>query len=680
MGPSGSGKSSLLYVLGGLEPPTSGVVRLGERRAVRARQHADLRCSATPTSASSFRTTVCCRSAPCSRTCSSPRSSGPRDRRRRRARADAAAARRAWRAARSPARRTLRRREAARGDRARAHSLAPAPALRRADRQSRRRRGRERGRPPARTASPTSRRFCWSSRIAIDWPPGSSGAGRSLAASSRSNATMGTLIRASLVALPRPARAGRRRRRGRGLGARRRAARRIVRAREPARSRVEPARRDRARRGDDHVVSRGVGGRSAAVGPTRAIAAAAPILAVDRNGDARRQPPHRGPRPGVRHRRSVSRISRPRIGRAHGPRRLDERRPRSGTGRRSRRQRPVASRQAHRHPAEQPAGPARRCELERIRLTAARTLDRAALGEFSLLPSQGPALSLFVPLSSPAAGSRPRGRGQCRADSDGRRRHRRRTRRRRASSRRSSRRAQLDDLGLTVRRGAADTVTVLESRSGLIPDDLARAALRSAAEGGATAVGALTYLANSIRAGGREIPYSVISAMDLEAYGRLARLRLLRPITPTPRHRGHDRIAAAHLAERVGRLGSRASPPAIRSTSITFSGPIRTVCKRARHVPFRRHRADDRRRRRQHADAGVSGHHRRQRRHVVGSAISRRHEARAARPTRTTGTRGARRRKRSSRSTSVSGCGSARSARCHRSVRCVLRPSGRIAP
>ena len=157
----------------------------------------------------------------------------------------------------------------------------------------------------------------------------------------------------------------------------------------------------------------------------------------------------------------------------------------------------------------------------RIRLTAARTVDRAALGEFSLLPSQGPVLSLFVPLSrlqqdlDLEADANAVLIRMAAADIDA-------TRDVARVQQALESTAQLRDLGLTVRRGAADTVTVLESRSGLIPDDLARAALRSAAEGGATAVGALTYLANSIRAGGREIPYSVISAMDLEAYGRLA--------------------------------------------------------------------------------------------------------------------------------------------------------------
>jgi putative ABC transport system permease protein len=157
---------------------------------------------------------------------------------------------------------------------------------------------------------------------------------------------------------------------------------------------------------------------------------------------------------------------------------------------------------------------------ERIRLSAARTVDRAALGEFSLLPGQGPALSLFVPLR----------RLQQDLDLDA---QANAVLVRLAAPDRDpavdvahvqqalEAAAQLADLGLTVRRGAGDGVAVLESRSGLIPDDVANAAIRSAGAGRPT-VGALSYLANSIRAGGREIPYSVIAAIDLEAYTRLS--------------------------------------------------------------------------------------------------------------------------------------------------------------
>ena len=35
---------------------------------------------------------------------------------------------------------------------------------------------------------------------------------------------------------------------------------------------------------------------------------------------------------------------------------------------------------------------------QRIRLNVARVLDRASLGEFSLAPSQGPVLALYVPI------------------------------------------------------------------------------------------------------------------------------------------------------------------------------------------------------------------------------------------------------------------------------------------
>jgi ABC-type lipoprotein release transport system permease subunit len=152
---------------------------------------------------------------------------------------------------------------------------------------------------------------------------------------------------------------------------------------------------------------------------------------------------------------------------------------------------------------------------ERIRLSAARVVDRAGLGEFSLVPSQGPALSIFVPLArlqqdldvaSQANVLLIGGRSDAGDD-------------RLERAKRAIRSAiRLDDLGLHVRRNQAGGVAILEGRTGLLPPDVVRAASEGAARG---SVPALSYLANSIRAGERSIPYSIVTAIDLAAYERL---------------------------------------------------------------------------------------------------------------------------------------------------------------
>ncbi len=144
---------------------------------------------------------------------------------------------------------------------------------------------------------------------------------------------------------------------------------------------------------------------------------------------------------------------------------------------------------------------------ERIRLTIARVLDRASLGEFSLAPSQGPVLALYVPMArlqrDLAIGDRANTLLLKLPDESGD-----------PVYQVVAPAAELDDYGLRLRR-APNGNTIVESRAGLLTDALAEGVRAVASDAGLRSEPVLTYVANTIRAGDREIPYSVVSAINL---------------------------------------------------------------------------------------------------------------------------------------------------------------------
>ena len=73
----------------------------------------------------------------------------------------------------------------------------------------------------------------------------------------------------------------------------------------------------------------------------------------------------------------------------------------------------------------------------------------------------------------------------------------------------------LDDLGLTIKALEARNTLVLGSAAGLIDDRQAAAAQKALAESAMQARPILTYLANTMRVGDREVPYSLVTALDL---------------------------------------------------------------------------------------------------------------------------------------------------------------------
>ncbi len=147
-----------------------------------------------------------------------------------------------------------------------------------------------------------------------------------------------------------------------------------------------------------------------------------------------------------------------------------------------------------------------------MRLTIAEILPAESLGEFSLEAQQGDVSAVFVPLSRlqedldipdrvntilVSSGLSPP------ADA--------------AASLRAlvRREAQLEDLGYLVETADAPGVLVVGSGSGLLDTAHATAAMDALEGTSMPASAVFTYLANSIRLGERELPYSLVTALDL---------------------------------------------------------------------------------------------------------------------------------------------------------------------
>ena len=244
---------------------------------------------------------------------------------------------------------------------------------------------------------------------------------------------------------------------------------------------------------------------------------------------------------------------------------------------------------------------------------------------------------------------------------------RRASERSRSCSRRSEaivrRRATLDDLGLTLRLIEPARTIAVESAAGLLEAGLAAAAERAARETGSEPRSVFTYLANTLRSNNREVPYSLVTAIDPDA---------------VPGAGAVERPAAADRHQRVDGARSRRArrrPADARLHGLGRAGPPGHP---VRGFPHRRRRADSRRRGRSHARAGVSRDQRVGHAGGLGSAVSVRPAARPAHRRGLLEAGTARRRRRSCRSMSGSGSGARATATGRPSVS-HLRPAASLA-
>jgi putative ABC transport system permease protein len=159
------------------------------------------------------------------------------------------------------------------------------------------------------------------------------------------------------------------------------------------------------------------------------------------------------------------------------------------------------------------------------RVTLRETLAASRMGEFSVRPQQTAVRAVFVSLRAlqrsleqegkvnallvSARDSEPPGEaaaGRARAERLGAI---------------LKERFALEDLGVRLRALGGGRGLSLESESAMVNDALASAARDAAAASGARTVPVLSYLANSVRAAGREVPYSLVTAVSEELFREL---------------------------------------------------------------------------------------------------------------------------------------------------------------
>ncbi len=192
----------------------------------------------------------------------------------------------------------------------------------------------------------------------------------------------------------------------------------------------------------------------------------------------------------------------------------------------------------------------------RIRATVTRTLTADRMGSFSLQPGQGPVAAVFVSLSLLQRELGLAGRVNTILVQHGLRAGAADTPEAAvgAIQRAWLAGAALPDHGVQIRRVPGDRVMALEGLGGYIhPDVVSRveAALSRVQRPG---IPALTYVANTIRSGDRAIPYSTVTAIDVDGYNRLS--VPTGPPAPEAMSAG-DPLVRGSLQVNVGRGGVR---------------------------------------------------------------------------------------------------------------------------